>query len=100
MGTIACEQSQATEMTKKKVSQLLDYLATKLNVRTCFYASGMVLNIHLDASYLSEPQATSHFSGDFFLSNTPVKGQPIILDGAIFIFLWNLKIRRGLSSGS
>ena len=31
LGTIVCAQSQATKITKKKVSQLLDYLATKPN---------------------------------------------------------------------
>ena len=56
LGTIPCEQSQATEMTKKKVPQLLDYLATKLDAKVLFYASSMVINIlHSDTSYLSEP---------------------------------------------
>ena len=52
LGTITREQSQAIVMTKKKVSQLLDYLATKPNAKVRFYASGIILNIHSDASYL------------------------------------------------
>ena len=86
LGTIVCEQSQATEMTKKKVSQLLNYLATKPNTKVQFYASGMVLNIHSDASYLSEPRSHSRVSGDFFLGDTPVKGQPVVLNGAFYLF--------------
>ena len=100
LGTLTCEQSQATEMTKKKkVSQLLDYLVTKPNAKVRLYASSMVLNIHSDASYLSEPWAYSHISSNFFLGNTPIKGQPSAFNRAIYV-LWNFKICRGLSSGS
>ena len=43
-------------MIKKKVPQLLDYLATKPDAKVLFYASIMVINIlHSDTSYLSEP---------------------------------------------
>ena len=80
LGTIACEQSQTTEMTKKKVSQLLDCLATNPKAKVCFYASRMLLNTHSDFSYLSESRACSCVSGDFFLGDTPIKGQPIVLN--------------------
>ena len=73
-------------MTKKKVSQVLDYLTIKPRAKPCFCASVMVLNIHSDASYLSEPRAHSCVSGDFFLGDTPVGGQHIVLNGAIYVF--------------
>ena len=55
------------------------------------YASSMVLNIHSDASYLFKPQARSCVSGNFPPGNTPVKGQPIVLNGAIYVFCGILK---------
>jgi hypothetical protein len=38
----------------EKAKQLLDYLATYPDTTICFKASDMILNIHFDASYLSE----------------------------------------------
>eukprot|EP00957_Ditylum_brightwellii_P147475 11229471-Ditylum_brightwellii.AAC.1 len=43
----------------------------------------MVLNIHLDASYLSESNARSTAGGHFFLGSVPKPDQPIILNSAI-----------------
>ena len=51
----------------------------------------MLLNIHSDASYLSEPQAHSHVSGNFFLGDTPAKGQLIVLNGKKYVFCGILK---------
>ena len=87
-------------MTKKKVSQILNYLTTKPNAEIRFYVSDMILNIRSNSSYLSEPRACSRVSGHFFLGETPLKGQPILLKGAIYVFFRNLKICCGLSSGS
>ena len=44
---------------EKRVSQLLDYLATHPDAKIRYHASDMVLNIHSDASYLSEIGAKS-----------------------------------------
>ena len=52
-----------------EVQQLLDYLASNPNKTIRFHASGMILFIHSDASYLSFTKATSRSSGVFFLSN-------------------------------
>ncbi len=54
LGSIASEQAKATEMPELKCMQLLDYLATHPDATVRFRASVMVLNIHSDASYLSE----------------------------------------------
>ena len=51
----------------------------------------MLLNIHSDTSYLSEPRARSRVSGNFFLGDTPVEGQPIVLNRAIYVFTGILK---------
>ena len=44
----------------------------------------MILNIHLDASYLSETRAHSRVAGYYFLGSRPKHSKPIQLNGAIF----------------
>ena len=44
----------------------------------------MILNIHSDASYLSESKARSRACGHYFLGWVPKDGEPIKLNGAIF----------------
>ena len=48
-----------------------------------YYPSDMVLNVHLDASYLTAPKARSRAGGFFFLGSLPKDGCPIKLNGAI-----------------
>ena len=45
----------------------------------------MVLNIHSDASYLTEPKACSRLGGFYFLGSKPHNGKPIQLNGAIHV---------------
>ena len=49
--------------------QFLDYVATQEEAVLTFNASNMILAVHSDASYLSEPKAQSRAGGHFFLSN-------------------------------
>ena len=51
----------------------------------------MILNIHSDASYLTEQGAKSRASGHFFMGSKPVDGQPIFLNGAIHTLCTILK---------
>ena len=44
----------------------------------------MILNIHSDALYLSEPQAKSRVTGHFFLVDIPQDNKPIMTNGNIF----------------
>jgi hypothetical protein len=57
LSTIAMPQAKPMETTMERCVQLLDYLATHVNVKIRFYASDMIMNIHSDASYLSESKA-------------------------------------------
>ncbi len=66
----------------KKTLQVLDYLATHPNTIMRFRASDMILNIHSDSSYLSEPNACSRACGHFFLGWLPKNSNPIQLNGA------------------
>ena len=69
VGTLASQQSQATQSTYKSLSQLLDYLATHPDASIRYNASDMILWVHSDASYLSESHARSRSGGYFYLSN-------------------------------
>jgi hypothetical protein len=62
--------------------QLLDYLLGHSDAKIRFYPSDMILNIHLDASYLSEYKACSQACGHFFMGWMPTDGAPIRLNGA------------------
>ncbi len=66
LSSIASEQTRGTTNTMAKAKQLLDYLVTHPNVTIRFRVSDMVLNIHSNASYLSETKAHSRACGHFF----------------------------------
>ena len=51
----------------------------------------MILNIHSNALYLSELQARSRNAGHYFLGSIPKKGDPIPLNGAIYVHSGILK---------
>ena len=67
MSSIAARQSRGTEKLEEEVAQFLDYCATHPNAGVRFVASDMLLALHSDASYLSEPDAKSRAAGHFFL---------------------------------
>ena len=53
----------------KKTKQFLNYVASHPDAILTFSASNMVLNVHSNASYLTEPKARSRAGGHFFLSD-------------------------------
>jgi hypothetical protein len=72
LGMIASEQTKETEKTMEKAYHVLNYLATYPDTKVGFQASNMVMNIHFDTLYLTEPnahsRACSHFSWDPYLT--------------------------------
>jgi hypothetical protein len=76
IGSIAAQQSQATEATERAAHQLLDYAATHPDATLRYTASEMILHVHSDASYLSEPKSRSRAGGIFFLSDRTSKPTP------------------------
>ena len=68
LSAIAAEQGNPTENTLAKVKQFLDYAATHPEAVVTYKKSNMVLAVHSDASYLSEPKARSRVGGHFFMS--------------------------------
>ena len=69
LSAIASSQSAPTAATMDKVKYFLDYSATHPEAILTYRASDMVLAVHSDASYLSEPKARSRAGGHFFLSD-------------------------------
>ena len=87
---IGSEQSRATSKTMYEVKQLLGYLASNPNATIRYPASGMILFVHSDASYLSVTKASSRASGVFFLSDPKPDAITFseytpILNGLVFI---------------
>ena len=73
-----------------EAQQLIDYLVSNTNTTIRFHASGMILFIHSDASYLSVTKARIRASGVFFLSDPKPDALTFseytpILNGFIFI---------------
>ena len=67
MSSIASRQATATEQLEEEVKQFLDYCATHPNAGVRFMASDMVLCLHSDSSYLSEPGSKSRAAGHYYL---------------------------------
>ena len=90
LGEIGPEQAAATALTINKVNNLLDYLASNPNSTIRFHASGMILFIHSDASYLSVAKSRSRASGVYFLSdpkpdNINFNEYTPVINGFIFV---------------
>jgi hypothetical protein len=94
LGSLAAAQTRATTNTNIAVTQFLDYAATHPNTSVRFTRSPMILNIHSDASYLSEPQSRSRIGGIFFFSSNKTSSSPLPpLNGAVHIVSVILKKR-------
>ncbi len=68
LSAIASAQAKPTEETMVRCKQFLNYAATHQDAVLTYKRSDMVLVVHSDASYLSEPKARSQAGGHFFLS--------------------------------
>jgi hypothetical protein len=82
LGTIAAAQTKSTQATAEAVTQLLNYCASHPEATVRYHASDMVLHVHSDASYLTEPEARSRAGGHFFMSNVP-SASPTPHNGAV-----------------
>jgi len=76
LGTIASEQSKATEKTIKAITHLLNYCATHPDATVRFHASNMIFHITSDASYLTASGARSRLGGYFFMSDPLPRSPP------------------------
>ena len=69
LSDIAADQTAQTKNTLENVDQSLDYAASQEDAIITHHASDMVIAIHSDASYLSEPKARSRAGAHFFMSS-------------------------------
>ena len=67
LSSIAGRQAKATEQVRKEVKHFLDYCTSHPDKRVRFVASDMILALHSDASYLTEPNSKSRAAGHFYL---------------------------------
>jgi hypothetical protein len=81
LNDITAEQTKAAQKTRAATNQLLDYLATHPDATIRYHASGMILHIHSDASYLSVSNERSRLGGLFFCGYKPL--QEDTLNGSI-----------------
>jgi len=68
LSAIASSQATPTQSTMEKIELFLNYAASHPDAIVTYRASHMVLALHSNASYLSEPKARSRAGGQFFLS--------------------------------
>jgi hypothetical protein len=87
LSSIVIEQTKGTTSMTEKAKHLLDYLATIPNATIWYRASDMIMNVHSDASYLSEADASSRACVHFFMGWKAKDSNPIKLNGAFFT-LW------------
>ena len=57
INTILRQQSTPTRQTVAMITQILDYVATNPHATMVYIPSDMILKVHTDVSYLSEPGA-------------------------------------------
>ena len=79
LSSIASTQSQVTNNTYDETLWLLNYAATHPDATIRYSSSDMILHVHSDASYLSDPKACSRVGGHYFLisrSSNPSKPPP------------------------
>ncbi len=69
LSSLASAQSSPTDDTMQRTRHLLDYVATHPDAIVSYAKSQMILGVHSDASYLSEPKGRSRAGGHFFLSD-------------------------------
>ena len=58
----------------------------------------MILNVHLDASYLSAPNNGSHIVGYYFLGSVPKYQSPIKVNDAFHVLSTILKLVAALAA--
>jgi hypothetical protein len=69
ISTLAAAQTKGTKNTSDALIQLLDYAVTQPDAAIRYHRSNMVLYVHRDTSYISEPKARSSVGGYFYKEN-------------------------------
>jgi hypothetical protein len=70
INVLASEQTKSAADTADKVIKLLNYCNTHPETKIRYHASDMILNIHSDASYISERESKSRAGGFFYMGSS------------------------------
>jgi hypothetical protein len=97
LSAIATQQSAPTEETLARINQFLDYMRMHSDAKIRYRASGMILNVHSDASYLSVPKVRIR-AGGYFFGSTLQDTEPIFINGAIHTTCTILKLVAALAA--
>lgn len=81
LSNLAASQTTGTQATTIQMVHFLNYCATYPDAKLRYRASDMILHVHSDAAYLTEPEARSRAGGHHYLGNLP--GRPPMLNGPI-----------------
>ena len=73
LNTLAEKKSSPTKNAEAAITHLLEYSATNLYMIIQYKASTIILHIASDASYLSEPRASSRTGGHYYLISLPTE---------------------------
>lgn len=92
LNMISRKQTQATELTNKWASWILDYVATHPDLHIQYYASDIKLKVHSNASYLNEDEARSSYGGYYFLGWQQPDDEALILNRAVDVAVSLLKL--------
>jgi hypothetical protein len=68
LSSLTSQQANPMEKTMMLCKQFLDFMATQEDAVLTYQASNMVLAIHSNASYLSEPKSRSRAGGHMFMA--------------------------------
>ena len=90
LSTLSAEQAHGTENTAKALVKFLNYCATNPEAVIRYQASDMILRVHSDTSYLTEPKARSRAGGYFYLGNQITK--PDNINGPILATTGVIKV--------
>jgi len=80
---LASRQARPTEAVVKDALQLLDYVATYPDATIVYEPSDMMLQLHSDASWLSESESRSRAAAILFLVKKESLGDPDVINGCI-----------------
>jgi hypothetical protein len=90
VNVLTSEQKKATVTTSDKLILLLNYCTAHPEAKLRYHASDMILNIHRDASSLSEIEANSIEGGLFYMGSNKDRNTRLT-NGAILIISTILK---------
>ena len=71
LNSLAAVQTKPTIKTAKQITQFFNYSVAHPDAVTEYKRSGMIIQIYLDASYISEPEARSRSGGIFSWDQNP-----------------------------